>query len=165
MRQSRVCVPDANVLIDLKAGGIVPHAFRLDVVWRAVDIVVEEELAPDGPDFWRGQGLRVDSLPGAQLRRVQPLQAAYPRLSVADIYCLLLAQRLGATLVTGDKDLRRAAEHAGADVHGTLWLLDQLVAESILADREAIIALQRMLQARRRLPLAECDQRLRAWRG
>ena len=165
MHQSLLCVPDANVLIDLDVGGIVPHAFRLDVVWRAVDLVVEEELSAEGADSWRRQGLHVDSLPGAQLRRVQPVQVAYPRLSVADIYCLLLAQHLGATLVTGDRDPRTAVEREGTDVHGTLWVLDQLVAGSILAGMEAAVSLDRMLQGNRRLPRVECERRLRAWRG
>ena len=46
-------------------------------------------------------------------------------LSANDGLCLLLAQDSSdSVLLTGDKLLRRAAEAAGARVHGVLWVVE-----------------------------------------
>jgi len=67
-------------------------------------------------------------------------------------------------LVTGDHALRRLAGEAAIPVHGTLWLLDEMVRLAILAEGEAAAALQTMLDNNCRLPLEECEARLRRWK-
>lgn len=61
----------------------------------------------------------------AALYRASVLAAMYgPALE--DMAAYMLAKRLGCTLLTGDRALRRIAEHEGLDVHGTNWLLTEM---------------------------------------
>ncbi|MBE0467410.1 MAG: DUF3368 domain-containing protein [Candidatus Desulforudis sp.] len=66
-------------------------------------------------------------------------------------------------MLTGDKDLRTAAQDEGIVVHGTLWVLDQLVEQHAAPPHEIAAALKRMLQKGSRLPRLECEKRLRRW--
>ena len=65
---------------------------------------------------------------------------------------------LGASLLTGDRHLRAAAEQEGVPVHGTLWLLDEMVRLAVVSPRLAAQALERMLERGSRLPLDECQE-------
>ena len=55
------------------------------------------------------------------------------------------------------------AENAGVDVHGTLWVLNEMVDSGVLAPAKAAAGLRQMMAGDRRLPEAECRQRLREW--
>ena len=49
-------------------------------------------------------------------------------------------------------------------VHGTLWLLDEMVRLAVVPPRLAAQALERMLEHGSRLPLNECQERLERWK-
>ena len=67
-------------------------------------------------------------------------------------------------LITGDNNLRTAGEEQGVEVHGTLWLLDQLHANGHLPDSAAHNALKRMVDEGSWLPKEEVQKRLTRWR-
>ncbi len=134
----------------------------LEHEWATPDVVIEEELGSLGV-LIRARGV-VALVADEELQmRWEELRMAYQLPSDADLYGLLHARRLGAWLVTGDRDLRRAAETEGVRVSGLLWLLDEIVASSLLAGPDAARALRAMLDQNARLPQAECEQRLRLW--
>lgn len=87
----------------------------------------------------------------------------YRRPGDADLFGLLHAARAGTRLLSGDGDLRQAAESEGVDVSGLLWLLDRLVQDTIIPPRRAGRALQSMIDQGARLPADECDSRLLKW--
>lgn len=158
-----ICVTDTNFWIDLDTAGLLGSVFRLPFEWQAPDVIVAELERPAGDDLVR-QGLRVRELDGRQVAEVAALAAAYLRPSRADLFALVLARNQGALLLTGDRHLRQAAEQEGVRVHGTLWLLDEMVERSMLAPAKAAEALDRMRERFRRLPAEEVEQRLRRWR-
>ncbi|WP_461393353.1 DUF3368 domain-containing protein [Deferrisoma sp.] len=157
-----VWVLDANVLIDLHRGGVLDAVFRLGVSLAAPDVVVAELRVPDGAALL-GMGLASLELSPEQVREVAELIPRYPGASTNDIFALVLAKALAAPLLTGDRHLRRAAEDQGVAVHGTLWLLDEMVRAGVIRKSQAANALTRMLAHGRRLPKGECERRLRAW--
>lgn len=67
-------------------------------------------------------------------------------------------------LLTGDGKLRKQATKDGLQVFGVLWLLDQLLEQSVISNSRAAIALESMLKHGARLPLAECTSRLQRWK-
>lgn len=109
-------------------------------------------------------GLRNFELPGSQVLKVLELASKYRGPSRADLFALALAIALPGVLLTSDKRLREAAENEGVPVHGTLWLLDELVACGLVTHMKARDALRRMLEKGRRLPLDECGRRLKRWK-
>lgn len=159
-------VTDTNVWIDLHRGGIIAEAFRLRVTWSAPDVVIEELREPDGEQLVRRLlklGLQQIELSGNEVTSVQELAARYRRPSTADLFSLVLAKARKALLLTGDRRLRDAAQHEQVRVHGTLWLLDELVRRRELQPAKAVAALRRMLDRGSRLPRRECEVRLRRW--
>ena len=81
-----------------------------------------------------------------------------------DLFALVLARALKAMLLSGDQHLRRIAAQQGVVVHGTLWVLDEMVRLKVVAPSQAVQALEQMLAQGSRLPQAEYQARLRRWR-
>lgn len=154
-------VIDTNVLIDLDVGGLLADLFRLDIVWVIPDLVLAELNHPS-PNALLKMGLRALELSSEEVEKIVEFGLQYPNLSVYDRASLVLAMREGAMLITGDRRLRKAAEEQGVRVHGTLWVLDQLVERGI-PKQTAAQAIRQMLAGGRRLPIAECKKRLNRW--
>ncbi len=161
--QSPVCIVDANIIIDMYLGGILVRLFDLPFQFAAPDIIVTELQDPEGTQV-ELLGVSRLSLEPQQLFEVMDLSQRYPAISVSDLQALVLARDQEATLLTGDRALRRLATEIGVPAHGTLWLLDEMVRLHILSAGEAAAALRTMLDNNCRLPLEECKTRLRRWR-
>ena len=157
------CVSDANIWIDLDAGGLLGRVFDLADAWVIPDLVAEELRTLD-VDLLVEFGLEVQTLIGDQLNEVVALATAYPRPSPQDLATLVVARDEGRILVTGDGALREAAEAEGLEVHGMLWLLDRMVSEAVLTPPEAGRCLRLIIHHGSRLPDDEVDRRLRRWK-
>jgi len=155
-------VTDANVWIDLDNGGLVALTFALPYEFASPNIVVAE-LQGELGGLVADQGLRGVPREMATSEQWFAMRRRYARPSDADIEALLLAIEWGSGLLTGDKDLRRAAEAAGLVVHGVLWVLDELVGTKLLAPRGATRALRAMLEKGAHLPEDECRRRMIDW--
>ena len=67
-------------------------------------------------------------------------------------------------LISGDKPLRKAGKARQVEVHGTLWIMDQLVAGKVMTGDIAAAKLEHLLSLERYLPAEECQIRLKKWR-
>ena len=102
---------------------------------------------------------------GAQVLEVASLLDRYRSVSTNDLFALVLARTLGATLLTGDRHLAQVASLERVPVHGILWVLDEMVRSAVVTPLRAAQALEQMLTQGSRLPRAECQQRLQRWRS
>lgn len=159
-----VCVVDTNILIDLHMGGLVQEVFRLPLQLVAPDVIVAELQEPDGAQLVQ-YGLESQELDGRQVQAVVGLRQRYSLVSANDLFALVLAQSLHATLLTGDRRLRQIAEQENVPAHGTLWLLDELVRLRLISPLRATQALQGMLDGGSRLPMADCRRRFNQWKA
>ena len=157
-------VPDTSLLIDLHVGGVLPELFRLPYTFVAPDVIVEELLEPEG-HMLLDLGLQQRELVGEQVAEVVTLRSTYRRPSVNDLFALVLARHLRATLLTGDRHLREAAEKEQVEVHGSLWVLDEMVRHEIVPAERAADALRHMLRSGSRLPSDEAQRRIEQWSG
>jgi len=85
------------------------------------------------------------------------------RLSEPDCSCLYLAKEINATILTCEKLLTKAAKNLNLDVHGSLWILDQLLDSSNITKRIAFVKLMDLMLINPRLPEKECEKRLKRW--
>lgn len=67
-------------------------------------------------------------------------------------------------LLTGDKDLRDAAEKEKVEVHGMLWIVEQLLDRKLIELQSAKMSFDGMRSKGSRLPLADVDKLLNKWR-
>lgn len=165
----KVVVNDANILIDLVKLELLPPFFSLEFRLVTIDIVLEELLDEQQeallPYVVDGR-LEVCELTESELTEVFDLRTQHPRLSEQDCSAFLKARQLDAILLTGDNVLRRLSRQEGQEVHGHLWLLDQLVASGNLSPgqaREKLKALCDAINPRLGLPKEEVDKRLLQW--
>jgi len=63
-------------------------------------------------------------------------------------------------LLTGDKNLRKAADQEGVQVYGTIWLVSEMLQQKIIQLSIARKAFQKMKDAGSRLPWDDVDRLL-----
>jgi predicted nucleic acid-binding protein len=157
------CVVDTNIIIDLHRGGVLREFFQLPYTIFAPDVIVAELLEPAGK-ILLDLGLQSMAFSGAEVMKVVELSRHHPEVSINDLFAMLLAEIQGTMLLTGDKRLRRIAEQEhDLQVHGTLWVLDQLIKRKLIPPSEASTALHKMNQSGSRLPKSESERRIQKW--
>jgi predicted nucleic acid-binding protein len=154
-------ISDANVLIDMKDGGLLKAMFQLDDEFAVPDLLYAEELEDQHSQLPR-LGLQIRSLSGESIARAMTLVQRYRGPGINDLFALELARECGCPLLTGDKALRNAAGAEGVEIRGTLWLVEALVQQGIISIKMAREAYQKMRDAGSRLPWKEAERRLKA---
>ena len=161
-----VLVSDTSVIIDLERGDILETVFAMNAEFAVPDLLFERELSGDLGTRLVGLGLRVEELSPAEVEAATVLSRTDRSLSLADTFAFALAQARRWTLLTGDAGLRRAAEAHQLEVHGALWVFDQLEASRTCAAQVLDEALTRTTSHPRcRLPRTEVARRLARYRA
>lgn len=162
----RIAVKDASILIDLAEGDLLGLWFQLKIETHTTDLVLREVRQETQ---WRRVAAFVDAgliqthkTEGAEIAVVATF-AQGNGISLADASGVLLARRLKAFLLTGDRRMRRTGQVEQVEVRGVLWILDQLVERGVLPKGEAATRLEKICAAGSRLPQAECEARLKSW--
>ncbi len=158
------CVIDANILIDLNNGDILPLLFKLTLLLSTPDLVLDELIKPDRITLLQ-MGVRKLVLSPEQLIEVVQMQADEPRLSLGDCAAFVRARDDKVMLITGDKRLREKAVEISLETHGVLWVLDEIEAAQLLNPPQLATSLQKMLDEGARLPYDECQKRFQRWTG
>lgn len=159
-------VNDANILIDLLKINLLDHFFKLPCEFHVTDMVlaeVDEENVADLMAHVETSTLHIKGFDFEELTKIQTYQIENRGLSVPDCSCLFLARALSGRLLTGDASLRRQAQKKQIQVHGILWIFDQLVAHNFLTQEQAYEKLTQLTALNDRLPKAECEKRLDNW--
>lgn len=157
-----VYISDTNIWIDFRNAGPLDALFDLPFQLCSTDFVLSE-LQDVDPQALLQRGLVVHDLDERATARLIGLMTAHNNSSLADVSCYLLAQETGHPLLTGDGRLRKQAIHDGLQVHGALWLLDQLVVYQVTTPSAATQGLKVMLERGARLPSTECQARFKDW--
>ena len=159
----RIIVSDSSCLIDLKKASLLGVFLSLPYEILIPNILFEDELlsftASEKRMLLQG-GLQVVDLPGQQVLRARDVIASHSRLSVYDGFAYVLAEmHTGSILLTGDGELRALATTNKIEVHGVLWVVDEIhrgslttvkalhAALSVLVDDPAVRLPKRELMA------------------
>ena len=127
---TRIVVSDSSCLIDLRKASLLDTFLRLPYEFLIPNTLFEEELLK----FTAAQkkalihsGLKVMDLPGERVLRAAEVLRKIPQLSVHDGFAFALAEsHPGCILLTGDSTLRRFAAQHAMEVHGVLWVIDEI---------------------------------------
>jgi len=158
-----LAIQDANILIDLHNAGLMETYFDLGIETHTTDLVLREVAQPMGVYVLRGQ-LKVKSLSSEELLVLLQFKAGQPPgLTLEDCSVLQLAMQMKAILLTGDNKLRNHATKCKVEAHGVLWVLDLLVEETLLDHATATECLNKLTKTNPRLPVDECEKRLKMW--
>ena len=125
-----VIINDASCLIDLRKGRLLHVLCELPV-----DVVVpfpirESELLDFTPQEWAmldGDGLVTYDVPPDEVGDAFAIKREHGRLSANDCFCIVTTNHFDdAILLTGDRLLTRVARERALQVHGILWVTEQL---------------------------------------
>ena len=149
----RLLTCDTNILIDLEEGRLLEQFFQLPYEFRVPDILFSEELEAQHSHL-STLGLQLGELTSQSMLAAVELIQRYGELSRNDCFTLALARQEQCSLLTGDQDLRKAAEVEQVKTNGTIWVVNQLVTHQFIDKPQAKAAYDRMKANGRRLPWA-----------
>lgn len=155
-------ISDANILIDIDVGGVLREMFALAYEFGVPNVLYEQELKLRHPEMHE-LGLRSIELSANSVAKVISLVAKYRSVGVStnDVFALVLAQQEQTTLLTGDAKLRQVCIAENVDVHGTVWLMGEMLAADVLDVDRARAAYEAMRRAGSRLPWQEIEKQLK----
>jgi predicted nucleic acid-binding protein len=158
-------ISDASVLVDMADTGLLgpltklPYQFVVpDFVFKEITRVEQREIVERLVTTKR---LSVLTASADDLRLMEEMLRDQPALSFADCSVVVLAARHSALILTNDSRMRMVSERKHLVCHGTLWIIRQLVQETIVTAERARRALLLLLESNSRLPKADCDRLLR----
>lgn len=163
-----IIVNDTNIFIDLHSIGLLEALCGLPYDIRTVDFVIAEitdsEQARAISALVSEGKIRVDSFNAEELGEiVSEHSSVRGNLSILDCAVCYYARKNNATLLTGDKQLRRYAEANDVIVRGVLYILDELVANNLLPISNAASKLRQLIDINVRLPKTEIEKRITKW--
>ena len=153
-------VSDANILIDMDAGGLNTPMFSLGnhgYQFAVPDVLFEQELKAQHA-YLLELGLQTHELSEADVSVVFALSRKYVAPSRMDLFALALAKKESCPLLTGDAHLRKAASAGNVEVRGTLWLVREMLEKHLISARIARLSLKKMVNHGRRLPWEEAEK-------
>lgn len=155
----QLLISDANIFIDLEEGQLLEKTFQLAYNFAIPDILYYEELASEHRNLI-DLGLQIRSLTSESLNMASTLIQRYPKPSRNDCFALMLAKQENCPLLTGDKNLRAAAENERTVVYGTIWLVEKMIIQKVISPKTAKKAYCQMKTQERRLPWDTAFRRL-----
>jgi predicted nucleic acid-binding protein len=155
-----IIISDASVLIDIECGELTSALFSLPWQFAVPDILFAEELAERHGHLSRC-GLISKTMNGELITEAYNLRHKHTKTNVNDLLALTLAKHEDCQLLTGDKALREVAQQLSVEVHGTIWLVQQMIQHKKITIEVAAVAFQRMKGLGSRLPWGEVGKILK----
>lgn len=166
----KILVNDTNIFIDLHSVGLLEEMYRLPYEIHTVDFVVAEIADADQRRIFdelvdRGE-IYVDGFTADEvIEIVEEHSSVSGNLSIPDCSVCYFARKHNVPMLTGDRRLRRYAEEQSIEVHGILFIFDELVRHDIISTSMAADRLEELFAINARLPKAEIRERINRWRN
>ena len=163
----RTIVFDSSCLIDMHKGGLLISMLNLPYNFQIPEVMFKDELlsiASAEKKNLKKHGLKVVNLSEKSIAQVLKYFKQNPKLSLKDCFALVLAEQIpDSILLTGDANLRDTASTLRTEVHGVLWIIDEMhnhkiVNASVLYGALSIFKNDEMIF----LPETEIEMRLRS---
>lgn len=160
-------IHDANVLIDLIGIDLLDLALDLPFRMATTDLVRREIEDPEQARILtscieRGK-ISIITSTIQEMNVIATSVGKCTRLSLADWSVLYYAAELDGIAISGDGKLRKEAAAQHVEVHGTPWILSQLVRTTDISPSIAIEKMERLIAINPRLPHKECQELLETW--
>ena len=159
----RVVISDSSVLIDLAKARLIENTLALPYEFVIPDVIFADELI-DLRHYKKEQllelGFKTGSLAGEQVETVIKCGVRYKSLTANDCFSLVLAETIAeAILLTGDGDLRKAAQRHKVETHSIIWLCEQMRDCQTVDEKILLVALESLRDDPRcRIPRRELNR-------
>lgn len=161
-----IAVNDANIFIDLLEIDLIDTFFKLKLDLHTTDLVLNElDYAQQVvmKKYIYKDGLTVKVMSTIELENIKVLGMQSGKLSPQDVSVYIYAKQINAMILTSDRRLRNEAESKGFEVHGVLWVFEQLLEEKLMKPKKATEKLKELMKINTWLPTDECEKRIDIW--
>jgi predicted nucleic acid-binding protein len=158
----KVVITDVSVFFDLYQLQVLPEFFALDLEIHTTNFVYNEIIHSEQRNefelFVRGKKLHIIRITTEEEQEIHSMPLSRSNRSFPDKTVLWKAKQLKCALLTCDNKLRIEAIEQGLEVHGSIWVLSELIEYSLISKAKGIELLELMKVVNARLPLAEIDK-------
>lgn len=166
----KLVVSDTNIFIDLIRMGLLGDFFLLPFEISTVDFVIRELKKTGQKDavmaFEARKRLTIIKFSTAEIEDIFNLQqSAYGNVSFQDCSIWFCAKKLSACILTGDMALTKNARADQIEVHGLLYVLDQLVQYGIIPPELVADKLEKLARENKWLPEKTVEGLIIKWRS
>ena len=165
----KLVVSDTNIFIDLIHMGLLRDFFLLPFDITTVDFVIRE-LKKAGQketvlEYEARRELKVIEFSEAEIEDIFNLkQSTKGNVSYQDCAVWFCAKKINAAILTGDRALTIRAKEDNVEVHGLLYVLDQMVCHNIIPTNLAADKLEELAKENKRLPEDIINEFIHKWR-
>lgn len=160
----KIVITDVSVLFDLFKLDVLPYFFKLEWNIFITDFVYNEIAFVEQVEefkYYADQGLlKVITISADEAEEISVMQLSRKNRSFPDKSMLWKAQQLKSILLTCDGALRKEAERIKIEVHGTIWIIENLIINNIITRRKGIDYLVELKKINTRAPIKEIDRAL-----
>ena len=160
-----VVITDVSVFFDLYHLQVLPEFFALDLEIHTTNFVYNEILhsgqKTEFAVFERSKKLHIIKITVNEEDEIRAMQLHISNRSFPDRTVLWKALQLKCTLLTSDNKLKKEAIGQGLVVHGSIWVIGQLVENEIISKIRGIELFEQMKLVNTRLPHDEVDRQIR----
>ena len=133
----RLIIIDTNVLFDIIKIGALPEFFSLDFeICTTVFVIAEIKPSPQKEmveTFIRAKKLTVFEFSSDEIEEVGSFNTGLDLRRFTDKSLIWKSLQLNCPLITGDKKMREIAENMGLEVHGSIWVMDELISSDLIS--------------------------------
>ncbi|HEY4785387.1 MAG TPA: hypothetical protein VIH57_05035, partial [Bacteroidales bacterium] len=163
----KIIITDTNVFFDVISIRALPEFFALDFEICTTDFVVNEILQSEQKEqidyFIRSRKLTIFQLTDDEVDEINAFKTVRFFKGITDKTVLWKALKLKCPLLTGDKKLKKEAEEHGVEVHGSIWIIVELIEKAIITREDGVKLLQMLLEVNGSLPHDEIEKLIRKY--
>lgn len=165
----KILVNDANILIDLVKLGLLKQFANLSHELYTTDFILEEVNQQQKQEIMELiDNNKINLIVTSELDDFQGINNLLENssgLSFEDCSAWYYTKKMNGTLVTGDRRLRKIVEKDAIEVRGIIYILDEILKQSLISFEIAIQKVDLLYQLNNRLPQKELTKRIELWKN
>ena len=162
----KIAITDANIFIDLIKLQWLGYLFCINIeIYTTLEVINEliDAQLERVHVFIKSSQLNIYSFSSSELEQIMEMGAP-ASLTIQDKSVVFLAKNIHAGVLSGDNPLRKFCAKQDLEVKGIIWLFDQFLELQLVNCEDAIRKLNELLSFNNRLPVHDCNERLRLWK-
>lgn len=160
----RIIITDTNVIFDIIKIGALPEFFSLDYEICTTVFVIAEILPTPQRDlvetFIRAKNLTVFGFSAEEVEAVEKFDTERNLKRFTDKSVIWKSLQMNCPMLTGDRKMKEVAEKMGIEVHGSIWVIEELVSNNLISKEKAITLFEQLLITNSWLPKDEIEKRI-----
>jgi predicted nucleic acid-binding protein len=158
----KLIITDTNVFFDVINIGALPEFFSLDFEICTTDFVIAEIRQSHQWEmvdaFIRAKKLTVFDFTTQEIDDVQNFESTKNLKRITDKSVIWKSLQLQCSMLTCDKRMRDIAESIGLEVHGSLWVITELMSRNLISNEKALALLDALKRTNDWLPKHEIEK-------